>query len=90
VKWVVDPEDPLYAECFGTMIRELGKRYDGHPDLEGVDLSFIGWAGEGGGRIAWVTLDSGQMNKMAGPICMIIIHRPLTIITCRMPGRKPT
>lgn len=42
VKWVVDPEDPLYAECFGTMIRELGKRYDGHPDLEGVDL-FLYW-----------------------------------------------
>jgi len=49
VKWVVDPEDPLYAEYFGNMIRALGNRYDGHPDLEGVDLSFIGWAGEGGG-----------------------------------------
>ena len=49
VKWVVDPEDPLYAGCFGKMIRELGKRYDGHPDLEAVDLSIIGWAGEGGG-----------------------------------------
>lgn len=49
VKWVVDPENPLYAECFGNMIRALGERYDGHPDLEGVDLSFIGWAGEGAG-----------------------------------------
>ncbi len=49
VKWVVDPEDPLYAGCFGKMIREMGKRYDGHPDLEAVDLSIIGWAGEGGG-----------------------------------------
>ncbi len=49
IKWVVDPEDPRYAEYFGKMIREMGKRYDGHPDLEAVDLSFIGWAGEGGG-----------------------------------------
>ena len=49
VKWPVDPENPLYAEHFGNMIRELGKRYDGHPDLESVDVSFVGWAGEGGG-----------------------------------------
>lgn len=49
VKWPVDPENPLYAECFGNMIRALGERYDGNPDLEAVDLAIIGWAGEGGG-----------------------------------------
>ncbi len=48
-KWPVDPENPLYAECFGEMIRAMGARYDGHPDLESVDLSIVGWAGEGGG-----------------------------------------
>ncbi len=49
VKWPVDPENPLYAKCFGDMIRALGQRYDGNRDLEAVDLSIIGWAGEGGG-----------------------------------------
>ena len=49
VKWPVDPENPLYAESFGNMIRALGERYDGNPDLEAVDLAIIGWAGEGGG-----------------------------------------
>jgi hypothetical protein len=49
VKWPVDPENPLYAECFGNMIRALGEKYDGNPDLEAVDLAIIGWAGEGGG-----------------------------------------
>ncbi|MEQ6119666.1 DUF4832 domain-containing protein [Reichenbachiella sp. MALMAid0571] len=48
-KWVVDPEDPQYSHYFGNMIRALGARYDGHPDLESVDLSIVGWAGEGGG-----------------------------------------
>ncbi len=129
IKWPVDPENPLYAEHFGNMIRELGKRYDGHPDLEAVDVSFVGWAGEGrrdriaeyrgyaesgrclhriiqentpdciakwqrrpmntspqnqqwaGGRIAWVILDSGQMSRMAGHTCMIIIPRPLQAST---------
>jgi hypothetical protein len=31
------------------MIRALGQRYDGHPDLESVDLSIVGAWGEGAG-----------------------------------------
>ncbi len=48
-KWAVDPEDPRYAEYFGGFIRELGARYDGHPDLESVDLAIVGAWGEGAG-----------------------------------------
>jgi len=47
--WVVDPEDPRYVQYFGGLIEALGKRYDGHPDLESVDISFIGPWGEGSG-----------------------------------------
>jgi hypothetical protein len=47
--WKVDAEDPRYALYFGNMITELGKRYDGHPDLESVDLSIVGFWGEGRG-----------------------------------------
>ena len=61
IKWPVDPENPLYAECFGNMIRELGKRYDGHPDLESVDVSIVGWAGEGGGTNL---LSTGTMHRL--------------------------
>ena len=45
--WQVDHENPLYIEHFGKLIREMGKRYDGHPDLDAVDLSIIGAWGEG-------------------------------------------
>lgn len=48
-KWRTDPEDPRYAKAFGDMIRAFGKRYDGHPDLESVDLSIVGAWGEGEG-----------------------------------------
>jgi len=48
-KWLVNPNDPNYVECFGSLIRELGKRYDNHPDLESVDMSFLGAWGEGEG-----------------------------------------
>lgn len=48
-KWRTDPEDPRYAKYFGGMIRAVGKRYDGHPDLESVDLAIVGAWGEGAG-----------------------------------------
>lgn len=47
--WRVDAEDPRYAKYFGNMISELGKRYDGHPGLESVDLAIVGFWGEGRG-----------------------------------------
>lgn len=48
-KWKVDPENPAYIKYFGGLIAALGQRYDGHPDLESVDVSFIGYWGEGDG-----------------------------------------
>jgi hypothetical protein len=48
-KWRVDPENPVYAKRFGGMIRAVAARYDGHPDLELVDISIIGAWGEGAG-----------------------------------------
>ena len=47
--WAVDPEDRRYAQDFGGFIRAMGERYDGHPDLEAVDLSIVGAWGEGAG-----------------------------------------
>ncbi len=48
-KWRTDPENPLYVKHFTAMVRALGARYDGHPDLESVDLSIVGAWGEGAG-----------------------------------------
>jgi hypothetical protein len=48
-KWRVHPENPLYRQNFGALIRALGARYDGHPDLELVDVSIVGAWGEGAG-----------------------------------------
>jgi hypothetical protein len=48
-KWAVDPENPRYAKYFGGLIRAMGECYDGHPDLEAVDLSIVGAWGEGAG-----------------------------------------
>ena len=47
--WRVDPEDPNYLKYFGGMIQAFGQRYDGHPDFESIDISFIGYWGEGSG-----------------------------------------
>jgi len=48
-KWRTDPENPLYVRHFTAMVRALGARYDGHPDLESVDMAIVGAWGEGAG-----------------------------------------
>jgi hypothetical protein len=82
VKWPVDPENPLYAKYFGQMIRELGKRYDGHPDLESVDLSFVGWAGEGGGTNL---LSEETMHNLVDPYVESFTKTPLIAL---LSGKK--
>jgi hypothetical protein len=49
--WIVDPEDSRYADYFGKLISELGRRYDGHPDFESVDVSIVGFWGEGSNSV---------------------------------------
>jgi hypothetical protein len=48
-QWMVDPMNPAYAHFFGGMVRALGARYDGDPDLNVVDISIVGPWGEGAG-----------------------------------------
>ena len=48
-KWQVHPENPLYLKHFGGLVRGLAAHYDGHPDLELVDISIVGAWGEGAG-----------------------------------------
>ncbi|MCW8131806.1 MAG: DUF4832 domain-containing protein [Planctomycetota bacterium] len=45
-----DSNDPLYLKHFGDFIRAFAKRYDGHPDLESIDVSYAGFWGESGGN----------------------------------------
>lgn len=43
---IPDLDDPVVLRRHLDFIRRLGERYDGHPDLEHVDLGSIGWWGE--------------------------------------------
>ncbi len=47
--WSPDADDPLYFKYWSALIREFGKRYDGHPNLDTVDISTVGYWGEGWG-----------------------------------------
>ncbi len=44
--WVPEFEDPLFQKAHFRLIEELGKRYDGHPDLDVVDIGSVGLWGE--------------------------------------------
>lgn len=45
--WQPDFSDPLYLKHWGELVREAGRRYDGHPYLDSVDISSVGYWGEG-------------------------------------------
>jgi hypothetical protein len=45
--WQPDFSDPLLLKYWGELVAEAGKRYDGNPFLDSVDISSIGYWGEG-------------------------------------------
>lgn len=47
--WQPDADDPVYAKLWGKLVAELGARYDGRPWLDSVDISTVGYWGEGWG-----------------------------------------
>jgi hypothetical protein len=44
--WVPDMDDPIFQSAHFRLIEELGNRYDGHPDLDLVDIGSVGLWGE--------------------------------------------
>jgi uncharacterized protein DUF4832/glycosyl hydrolase family 42 (putative beta-galactosidase) len=45
--WQPDFSDPLFLKYWGQLVAEAGKRYDGNPYLDTVDISSVGYWGEG-------------------------------------------
>jgi len=45
--WQPDFSDPLYLKYWGEVVAAAGARYDGHPYLDSVDISSVGYWGEG-------------------------------------------
>jgi hypothetical protein len=45
--WQPDFTDPPYLKFWGELVAAAGKRYDGMPDLDTVDIPSIGYWGEG-------------------------------------------
>lgn len=43
-------DSPEYLKHWGGLIREAGRRYNGHPLVESIDVAFIGPWGEGDGE----------------------------------------
>ncbi len=47
--WSPDSADPIYISAWNAVVEQAGKRYDGHPALDSVDISTFGYWGEGWG-----------------------------------------
>jgi hypothetical protein len=75
-------EGPEYIEQWGNVIREFGRRFDGHPDLESVDMAFIGPWGEGAGECSETAID-----KITNIYCEA---HPKTPLLAMISGHKMT
>ncbi len=58
--WQPDFSDPLYLKYWGELVAEAGKRYDGNPTLDSIDISSVGYWGEG-----WSTYMPPFLNQQA-------------------------
>ncbi|HEY2013492.1 MAG TPA: DUF4832 domain-containing protein [Bryobacteraceae bacterium] len=47
--WSPDADDPRYVKWWGALVGAAGKRYNGHPGVNAVDISTVGYWGEGWG-----------------------------------------
>lgn len=73
-------DSPEYFDKWGTVIREFGRRYDGHPLLESVDLAIVGPWGEGSGDCTVETMRKfTQLYKE--------VH-PRTTLLCQIDGEQ--
>jgi hypothetical protein len=45
--WEPDFSDPLFLQHWGALVKEAGQRYAGNPNLDTVDISSVGYWGEG-------------------------------------------
>jgi len=52
-----DYDSPEYYDTWGRVIAEFGRRFDGHPALESVDIAVLGPWGEGAGEASAATVD---------------------------------
>ena len=43
---IPDMDDPVVLKAHLDFIKRLGEKYDGHPDIDHIDLGSIGWWGE--------------------------------------------
>jgi hypothetical protein len=47
--WSPDADDPAYARQWGALVKAAAARYNGHPDVNTIDVSTVGYWGEGWG-----------------------------------------
>ena len=62
-------ESPLFREHYGRLVTALAERYDGHPDIDHIDLGIVGRWGE------WHTSETGNpMPSMETQISFVDLY----------------
>lgn len=70
---VPDLDDPTTLDRHLDLIRRIAERYDGHPDLDHVDLGSVGWWGE------WHMSGGGPVKMPKPEVCRRVVDTYLRL-----------
>src|SRR5437763_567492 len=63
VQWAPDMDDPAVQKAHFRLVDELGKRYDGHPDFDLLDVGTVGLWGEWHMSVTKVSLPTTETRR---------------------------
>jgi len=87
--WVPDMDDPIFQQAHFRLIKELGRRYDGHPDLDLVDIGSVGLWGEWHMSGTGVDLPSPETRlAIIDVYCKAFPRTPKVMLIGDEPGMK--
>jgi hypothetical protein len=87
--WVPDFEDPLFQKAHFRFIEEMGKRYDGHPDVDLLDIGSVGLWGEWHMSNTKVDMPTPQMReKIIDAWCKAFPKTPKVMLIGDADGMK--
>jgi len=88
----MDHTNPLYLKEWGRHIKAIGKRYDGHPNLESVDISIAGPCGETGGNAPQqlqIKIANIYLNAFKKTPLLSLINKVQKYLNAKQSNKRP-
>src|SRR5260221_9802095 len=80
--WQPDFSDALFLKYWGELVAQAGKRYDGNPYLDSVDISSVGYWGEGRSEE-----HTSELQSHSDLVCRLLLEKKKNIMEYRIKNK---